>query len=208
MAESVRTFVAVEVPAEVGDGVYEIQERLKALPALHNLRWVDPFDSHITIKFLGDVEVARLPAIVEALDGVAENWEPFEVRLEGLGAFPNVLRPNSFWLGVVEGEKAFTHLYNAVEVALKRVGIKAERRAFLPHLTLARVPREWDQTQRRLAGDLVGPTDLPPVPAFPVEEIALIRSVLTPVGPSYSRLASAQFGETPPLAEDDWEDIP
>lgn len=208
MSESVRAFVAVETPEEVGEAIWQVQDTLQRLPAMRDLRWVDPFSTHITVKFLGDTPIPELPAIVDALDSVAERWEPFPVRLGELGAFPNIHRPNVIWLGVQEGERGFQRLFNAVEVALKKLGIKPERQEYLPHLTLARVPKEWTQSQQRALGELIGPTTLPQVPPFTVEAVALMRSLLTPEGANYMRLGNARFGEAPPLQEDDWEDLP
>ncbi|MGH2542455.1 MAG: RNA 2',3'-cyclic phosphodiesterase [Ardenticatenaceae bacterium] len=208
MAETVRAFVAVQIAEEVADALWQVQDTLQSLPAMADLRWVEPEDSHITLKFLGDTPIPRLPAIVAALDSVAERWEPFIAQFGPLGAFPNVHRPNNVWLGISQGEKPFQHLYNAIEVALKKLGIKPERRDFHAHLTLARVPKAWTDAQRRAAGELIGPTELPEVPPFTVDAVALIRSVLTPEGSEYTRLANSLFGKEAPLQDDEWEDIP
>jgi RNA 2',3'-cyclic 3'-phosphodiesterase len=206
---TVRAFVAVQIPEEVSEAVWQVQDALQAYPAMRGLRWVEPDDSHITLKFLGETPIPQLPAIVEALDGVAERMEPFTVRLGLLGAFPNVNRPNNIWLGVEEGERPFQRLFNGVEVALKRLGIKPERGEFHPHLTLARVPRSWSAEQQSAVGNLIGAVELPEVPPFTVSAIALIRSLLTPgESPQYMRLGNSILGEAPPLAEDEWEDEP
>lgn len=208
MSQTVRAFVAVQVPDEVAEGVQRVQDALQALQPMDQLRWIDPDDAHLTLKFLGDTPIPQLPAIVEALDSVARNWEPFRVTLGPLGAFPDVREPHTIWLGVQEGEKAFQHLYNAVEVALKKLGIRPERRDFHPHLTLARVPRDWPAHEKRAIGNHIGPTELPALPSFTVDAIALMRSLLGPEGATYTRLGNSRFGEAPPLEEDDWEDIP
>jgi RNA 2',3'-cyclic 3'-phosphodiesterase len=206
---TVRTFVAVQVPEEVSEGVWQVQDALQAYPAMQGLRWVEADDTHATLKFLGDTPIPQLPAIVDALDGVAERVAPFEVRFGLLGAFPNVHRPNNIWLGVEAGERPFRHLFNAVEVALKRLGIKPERGDFHAHLTLARVPRSWTAEQQRAVGALIGEVELPQVPAFTVNAVALIRSILTPgEPPRYVRLGNSILGEAPPLQADDWEDEP
>jgi RNA 2',3'-cyclic 3'-phosphodiesterase len=205
--ETVRAFIAVELPEETGEAVWQVQDELQSFPPLQGLNWVDPFDTHITLKFLGDLPIPQLPSILDALDSVAERWEPFTIKLGSLGAFPNVQAPSVLWLGLEEGEKPLTHLYNAIEVALKKIGIRPERRDFHPHLTLARVPRSWTSEQQRAAGDLVGPTPVPDIPPFQVEAVALMRSLLTPEGAHYMRLGNARFGAAPPLQDDDWEDI-
>lgn len=206
MTPTLRAFVALELPEAVSVALEEVHAVLQTHAATQGLKWMDPYDAHLTLKFLGEVPIQQLPMIVDALDKVAERWEPFEISLEALGAFPHVHRPNVIWVGVSQGQKTLIHLYNAVEVALKKLGMKPERGEFFPHVTVARLPKEWGAGQRQAVGDLVGVLDLPPIPAFTVDAVALIRSVLTPEGPEYTRLGQSVFNEPPPLQEDDWED--
>jgi 2'-5' RNA ligase len=206
MTPTVRAFVALELPEAVSVVLEEIHAVLQTQPATRGLKWVDPYDAHLTLKFLGEIPIPQLPQIVDALDAVAERWDPFEITLEALGAFPNVHRPNVMWVGVSQGQKTIIHLYNAVEVALKKVGIKPERGEFFPHVTVARLPKDWSAAQRQAVGDLVGTVDIPPIPAFTTDAVAIIRSLLTPEGPEYTRLGHSVFNEPPPLQDDDWED--
>ena len=209
MAEQdVRAFVALELPEAVQEGLWEVQDVLQSHRVAEELRWVEPESTHLTLKFLSDIAIARLPSIVEALDSVAERWQPFEVRIGPLGAYPNVHEPHTLWLAADAERRALIHLFNAVEVALKPLGIRPERRNLHPHLTLARVPRDWPTAQKRAVGDLVGQVPLPEVPSFTADSMALIRSELTRSGPIYTRLARARFGEPPPLQKDEWEDLP
>lgn len=207
MAETVRTFVAVELTDEVKDVLWQLQEKLQAYKATRIVRWVDPWEAHITVKFLGDVPIPRLPAIVEALDQVAERKSPFTIRLAGLGAFPNVYRPSILWVGVESGREPLSALADSVEAALKPLGFKPDRREFKPHITLARVRREATPRQQRELGDHVGPTPVPEFPPMTVNQISLMRSLLSPHGSRYVRLGRSTLGEAPPLQNDDWEDV-
>ena len=129
MSQTVRAFVALELPEAVGVALEETRVLLQTYPAARGLKWVDPYNAHLTLKFLGEIPVPQLPLMVEALDGIAERWEPFEVTLAELGAFPNVHRPNVLWVGVAEGHKTVIHLYNALEVTLRKSDIKQDRSA-------------------------------------------------------------------------------
>lgn len=194
--ENIRAFVAVELTEDIRDVVWELQDQLQRHPSLQGLRWVDPFDFHITLKFLLDgAPVSQIPRIVETLDQVAEKFDPFSVTFGSLGTYPNVFRPSVIWLGIKEGENELKHLFHRVEGRLRELGLRAERRAYSPHLTLARVPKKWSQRQKRAAGDLIGPTPIPDFPPFTIDAVALIRSILTPQGPRYTRLSSSSFGE-------------
>ena len=206
--ESIRAFIAIELPVTVQEAVWELQDRLQSHRAARDLRWVEPEDAHLTLKFLGETPIPRLPALVDALDRVTERWEPFDVTLGPLGAFPNVSAPHTLWLAASSPRKALIHLFNAVEVALKRESVPPERRPLHPHLTIARLPRHWSADKKRAVGDLVGAVTLPDVPPFTAAGLALMRSELTPEGAIYTRLAQAHFGSPPPLQQDDWEDEP
>lgn len=206
MAETVRAFVAIELPDEVKDLLWQLQEKLQSYSAARVARWVDPWGTHITLKFLGDVAIPRLPALVEALDEIAQQHAPFTLRLAQLGAFPNVHRPSVLWVGVEEGGEQIVALTAAVEAAFQRLGFKPERHDAFPHVTLARVKKEATPQQRRALGDLVGPTTVPEFPSITIGHISLMRSFLMPGGSRYVRLGHSVLGDAPPLLDDDWED--
>lgn len=200
MSENIRCFVAVQLSDDLCEAIWMLQKQLQKHSPMQGLRWVDPGDLHITIKFImGGVPATQLPRIVNALDNIAEKRDPFTIKLKNLGTFPNIHRPSVLWLGLDEGQKELQMLFKAIENKLRRLGLKAERRAYHPHLTLARVPKKWSQSQRRALGQLIGAIDVPDLPASEIEAVALIRSILTPEGPDYMRLSHSIFGEAPPM---------
>jgi 2'-5' RNA ligase len=207
MADTVRAFVAVELTDEVKDRLWQLEEKVQGYAASRSVRWVDPWEAHITLKFLGEVPIPRLPAIVEALDEVAEKHAPFQIRLADMGTFPNIYRPSVLWVGVEEGRESLTALAGSVEAVLKRFGYKPEQRPFLPHVTIARVKREVGPKERRQIGDLVGSIPVPDFPPMTVDHLSLMRSLLLPGGSRYVRLGHSALGEEPPLRDDDWEDL-
>jgi 2'-5' RNA ligase len=174
---SFRAFVAVDV--ECGERLLEVLGELQGFG--RSLKPVSPGNVHVTLKFLGDTEEGSLPelerAMVEAVRGIA----PFRVRLVGTGAFPNVRNPRVVWAGM-EGAEPLTRAANALEEGCEPLGFRRERRAFSPHLTLARVREGYrvDLTEFLSGheGEELG--------SFTVEAIKLKRSVLTPSGPIYS----------------------
>ncbi len=200
MNENIRCFVAVQLSDDLCEAIWMLHKQLQKYPPMRGLRWVDPADLHITIKFImGGVPATQLPRIVTALDKISEKSEPFRVKLNNLGTFPNIHRPSVLWVGVDEGEKELQRLFKVIEHKLGRLGVKSERRAYHPHLTLARVPKNWNQSKRRALGQLIGSIDVPDLPASEIEAMALIRSILTPEGPDYMRLSNSIFGQAPPM---------
>ncbi len=194
-ADTIRAFVAVELPDSVKTHLEEVQRQLKRLEATSILRWVDPRLSHITLKFLGNVEVARLADVSQALDQVACSIEPFTVALGELGVFPNIYRPRVLWLGVSDPQGHFRRLARAVDRAMEALGFEPEMRGpFVPHITLGRVGRRATAGQRKALGNIVGQVEVSTGHVLQVDHIVLMRSVLAPSGPIYTRLSYHHLG--------------
>jgi 2'-5' RNA ligase len=88
----------------------------------------------------------------------------------------------------VEADAKLVALAAAVEAALAPLGIAREERAFTPHLTLARVPREVNPRERRALGEWFGRQPPPAAQTMRVTQVHLIQSELLPGGPKYTTL--------------------
>src|SRR5690606_8650349 len=132
----VRLFFAVKLPADEQEQLHDATARLRAtdLP----VRWVPPEHLHVTLKFLGTVAEPLVAAVQDAGARAAAGLAPFDARLGGIGAFPNVRRPRVVWVGVRDAEPLL-RLHAALEQALAPLGFAPEDRAFQPHVTLGRV---------------------------------------------------------------------
>ena len=186
-SERLRLFVACELPDDVRLALGAVQDGLRR--ATHvRLRWVRPEGIHITLKFLGGVEAARVGEIERAL---AAAIEPFEARvrparLAGFGG--SGLRV--VWVGLEGDIDRLAGLAERVDAALVPVGFPRERRPFAPHLTLARVPDEASPQDRRGLARLLEGHSLPELPSMILTGMYLIRSILGPDGSAYQRLVS------------------
>ena len=136
----VRAFLAVPIEPAVLDDLAAMQSRLRsrAEHAGWKASWNRPVNMHITLKFFGDIDAARVHPIVEALAPLAER-PPFDVTFRGVGAFPPVGRPKVLWAGVEEGERDLRAIHQRTESILETIGFSRDRRPFRSHLTLARV---------------------------------------------------------------------
>jgi 2'-5' RNA ligase len=173
---SIRSFVAVELPEPVRAALGRIQEGAKVAGGA-GAKWVSPGGIHLTLKFLGNVDEAKVPHLVQALTTACEGSGPIALALSKLGVFPGPSRPRVAWVGLSGGVSELLRLQEQVEKALSPLGFPREERAFTPHLTLARVFVE---------GFLKA---APEAVSFRVEGISLMRSQLAPSGAIYSRLA-------------------
>ncbi len=185
--KQLRLFVACELSDDVRDGLRRIQDDLRRLGA-GQLRWARPEGIHVTLKFLGEVEEARVAEISAAL---AAAIEPFELRLQpaALGGFGGA-RLRVIWVGLQGDVEALASLAGRVEAALTPLGFPRERRPFAAHLTLARVADRVPAADRRELADLIDGYRPPPLPSMIVTDVSLMQSKLGPRGSVYQRLAS------------------
>ena len=182
--EQLRLFVAVTLPAEARDAIARVIQGLRAA-ALTGVRLVDPDGVHLTLKFLGNVDSSRVPALTDALDAVGEGVAPFALHLHGVGVFPDRRSPRVLWAGVSGDTEALAALARRVDDACVNVGFPREQRPFSPHLTLARLRDRASADNRQRTRTVLADIGLPPAESFAVEAFHLIRSTLTPSGPLY-----------------------
>lgn len=183
--ELVRCFVAVEVAGTPAGALQAMQEELRSTRS--NVKWTQPSQFHLTLKFLGEVPPATVAAAREALAPVFAQCAPFTLGLGGLGAFPAPERAQVIWAGVTQGAETLGGLARAVEAALVPAGLQPEGRPFRPHFTLGRV-REGGLTPTLTAAIRAGKQrDFGRVE---VTEAVFMRSQLTAAGPTYTPIAT------------------
>jgi 2'-5' RNA ligase len=188
--EPLRCFIAIELPAEVKKGLRELQSRLRAENKAP-IKWVEPENIHLTLKFLGNVAASRVGEVSQAVTKAVAGTSPFSLKVEGLGVFPNSKRVQIVWVGVSGELERLAGLQRRIEAAMEGLGFAAENRRFTPHLTLARVRDQATASEREGLGQLVGQTEFDAAGEFRVESVKLMQSQLTREGPIYTALSSA-----------------
>jgi len=192
--QQIRSFIAIELTEDVRREAARISQRLQE--GVYGVKWVDPKNLHLTVKFLGGVAPETLDRVKETVGPVTAGFNPVELRLAGAGSFPPRGRPRVIWLGVQGHLDRLAGLAAAVEAALEPLGFEPEGRSFSPHLTLGRIKRTRGKKSRGgsyLNGDILRErlSDMADVQAgeFVVRELVLFQSVLSPAGPTYTALA-------------------
>lgn len=184
MTRMLRTFIAVETSPETHARARQLIARLSGTGA--KISWVKPDCLHLTLKFLGDVDLREIPSVCQAITRAVAEIPPFEIEVQGAGAFPSAARPRTVWLGVGRGSEEMIALHDAVDQALGGVGYRREQRRFRPHLTVGRVRggRDLDALAELLAqhAEFTGGVTS-------VDEVVVMSSELTPDGPNYEPLA-------------------
>lgn len=152
--------------------------------AVGTVRWIPAENLHLTLKFLGDVEEARVPSIRAAVrDALMDNTR-FRVTASGLGVFPDSRRPRVLWVGLASPELA--RLAGQVERALEPLGFGRTASPFRPHVTIGRWRRP-ESRDERLRGELARWRDHE-FGEFRIDAATLFRSTLGPSGAVYDPL--------------------
>jgi RNA 2',3'-cyclic 3'-phosphodiesterase len=129
-----RLFVGIDLPAEVKESLRAFVRPLKPLAKIN---WSPIENLHITTKFIGEWPEPRLEEMKQVLASLPK-LGAIDIRVDGVGWFPNERRPRVFWAGIEAGEQLRT-LANSTEQAVAVLGVPVEERQFSPHLTLARI---------------------------------------------------------------------
>ena len=183
----VRTFVAVHLDPSTRAALATASAELRAHAGELPIAWVAPENFHVTVKFLGGIDEARVPAVIAALHTAATGRPAFDVEIRALGAFPSPTRPRVLWAGVAEGGEPLGALAAAVEDALAPLGFEREARAFAAHVTLARV-REPRRAPALAAA--LGAAASRRFGRVTIDHLALMRSDLSPRGARYTPLST------------------
>jgi 2'-5' RNA ligase len=190
--EEVRCFIAIELPDGVKRGLRELQAQLKAESSAP-VKWVEPENIHLTLKFLGNVASGRIDEIAQAMKEAVRGTPPFSLEVKELGVFPNPRRVQIVWVGVSGETEKLATLQKRIESGLAKLGFAPENRRFTPHLTLARLRDRATPQEREKLGQLIAETEFAAAQSFSVDSVKLIKSQLTREGPIYSQLSSAEL---------------
>lgn len=167
-----RLFVAIRPPKDVRAILH------KTMGGIRGARWQTDDQLHLTLRFIGEVDRHNAQDIHAALGGI--HHPRFEIALQGIGTFDRRDQAEAVWAGVVP-HASLHALHKKVDQALGRVGIAADKRAYLPHVTLARLNRSSGPV-----GGLIENSGGLSSPPFLVEAFSLFESNLTPEGAVYT----------------------
>ena len=189
----IRVFIALHLSQMARQQLAETIRRLAGeLPT--GVRWVDPENIHLTLKFLGDIDPSQLEDVSRDMGLAAGGSAPFWVHLAGLGMFPNQKRPRVLWAGMGGDLDQLAALQEKVDAAMAELQFPREGRPFSPHLTLGRVRDGVSGEVRRRVGAAVACATQEAGDPWLVDTLHLVRSDLTAKGAIYTSLVAAPLG--------------
>ncbi len=190
---SIRAFIAVEIEnPQVLGRLISVKEALMSTGA--DIKPVEDENIHLTIRFLGNISTITLERIKALMSEIPKSVKKFEIRIRGLGAFPNINRPRVVWAGVTEGVEELSRIRRLIDdgIAKERLyDVHRDQHEFSPHITLARVRsgRNVDKLIKVLSEYIDYDFGV-----SPVTKLKLKQSTLTPRGPIYRDLFVVELG--------------
>jgi 2''-5'' RNA ligase len=188
-AERWRVFCAVALPEEVRNRAAVHTKTLREAAPKVRASWPRAESLHVTLKFLGEMETARVNSLSQAAARAAEGFEKFELAIEGAGAFPPRGMPRVLWLGVRDESGKLSMLHKRLEEECAFEGFARETRAFHPHLTIARLRAPANSQSLAAMHQEMGFERA----AFNVNELLVMRSELGPGGSRYTEISRHVF---------------
>lgn len=183
----IRLFIALEINPDVRDRIDGIISDLKSRGG--KVKWVEPKNIHLTIKFLGNTEESEVEHIKSQLDQVTKGSKPIESNLTRLGGFPNLKRPRVIWVDIEKNRENIITLARDVDSALVDIGFEKDDKPFKPHLTLGRVK---DNHGLNELTEYLSHYTMKEIPLL-FDSLCLIQSTLTQKGPYYKTLHEIKF---------------
>ncbi len=182
MSEPIRSFIAFDIDNDmVLKQLSNIQERLAKTGA--DLKLVKLENIHITVRFLGNIQLNMAEKIYDEMEQIA--YDPFEVEIRGVGAFPTLKYARVVWAGIQKSADKLEAVFNQLEPRLQKLGFKPDAKGFSPHITIARVRTGCNKTElSRCLSELTSYE----FGVLKISCLKLKKSVLTPRGPLYSTL--------------------
>ena len=182
MSDNVRAFLSIDIDDQsLLSRIEQIQQRLDQKAA--KMKLVEINNIHFTLRFFGDTKLDRINEIKDQLDRITV--EPFEIEIEGVGAFPNRRRPRIVWIGVRRDGEQVRSLKLEIDSLLEDLGYQSEKRKYTPHATIARVRHVKDS--RKIADNLEELVD-ESIGPMTISGFTMKKSTLTPSGPIYDTL--------------------
>ena len=161
----IRSFLAIDLDDDFKPKVNKIIKEFKKIDA--NIKFVDLNNLHFTIK----------------IEKVADDFEPFNIKISGCGAFPNNNHIKVIWIGV-ESDELLVQLHDKLDNEFAAIGFDKDKK-FSTHLTIGRMKSAKGKNQVR---DVIEEFENVEIGEMNISNIAFKKSTLKPSGPIYENL--------------------
>jgi 2'-5' RNA ligase len=192
IGERWRLFIAIAAPEAVRAEIEKTQAEMRHALREARITWTRREQFHLTLKFLGDVESARVGELAEALREACRGFGALNLRGEGVGCFPNLRHPRVIWVGVRDEQEQLSSLADKIETTVSGFTLEEREERFSGHITLGRIKELYHSENEKLvqmAQDMAQRS----FGQWRAETITVMRSELLPQGPRYTELCKIQL---------------
>ena len=185
-----RTFLAIPVPRDVSSKKNMLYSTLENVDG--DINWVKNAQLHLTMKFLGHTPESAINDVIDHIEKITPNMNPFDLKIEETGCFPVPTRPRILWLGLKGNLVLLKSMVESIENVLEPLGFPKDSRDILPHITLARIkyPQKHTPNVDPFLKSSYDPID------FPVDRMQFFSSELLPSGAVHTILKTFPLGES------------
>ena len=185
----IRTFIAVAATERVNNNIGRVAQRLAATQSDYN--WVLPENLHITLNFAGNIVDVEVPEFCKLIRSAVEDFAPFEMSLQSVGAFPNTEQPRTIWIGIDEGSEQLKSLNKKLEGVLSHWGVNKDRNEYVPHMTIGRIGRggRWNEAMLEVLHKLRSHDG----GTCQVDSVIVFSSFLDRGGPTHTPMATIRL---------------
>lgn len=187
MQKEIRTFIALKVNVE--EHVLHQLNYFKQVFKNDIIRWVNPDNFHLTLRFMGNTNRHQLDKLFDGLEIVAGNNKPFRFKINGAGYFGRKGKPQVLFVKI-DKSAPLTHLAEEIEKTVVSCKFKEELKPFRPHLTLGRI--KYLESRTRFC-NIVEAIKEKEYQTVDVAEFILYESILRPDGPIYKPIKTFQL---------------
>lgn len=177
----IRAFLAIDLDDDLKPKINKIIREFKQIDA--NIKYVDLQNLHFTLKFFGDIDTEGIDVLAERIENVVKDFDSFNIKIKGCGAFPNKSRINVIWVGLDE-DSILKELHDKLDKQFNSLGFDLDKK-FSSHLTIGRMRSAKGKDKVKNTIESFENVD---IGSMEVTSITLKKSTLTPAGPIYEDL--------------------
>lgn len=182
----VRVFLAIDLPSSLKKELFKLKTEEQPFA---RLKWVEEENLHLTLFFFGNLPEKEVEKILKVCEKRVKDFPRFELFLTEVSGFPKKGDFRVVFLGCEERSNTLERLVHELAKDFKKKGFKLEDREFHPHITLFRLKELKDRSAYHdFVQELTKKAQFLKGKSFPVQELILFESKLSPTGPKYTRL--------------------
>ena len=181
-----RVFIAIDIDDKIRKTIADLQKQIDSKVDVKkgDLKWVEPNNIHLTLKFLGEISEEQVAETSEITKTVAQAHQKFNLEIESVGSFGG-RSAKIVWVGAKKGTDELLALQKDLDDLLAQAGYTKEDREFSAHLTLCRVNHPIAGLKM---GEAIAQFSHLKLGSIAAESLCIYQSQLTPAGPNYTLL--------------------